>query len=47
MTLDYNIAMAPFIAPDVPVRKVMDSQNRDGNGILCVTYEGNGMPVPP
>lgn len=46
-TLDYSVSMAPYIAPDVFVRKVMDPLNGDGKGILCFTYEGNGMPVAP
>jgi tyrosinase len=45
-TPDYPVMMAPYIAPDVPIHKVMDSANRDGKGILCFVYEGNGMPVP-
>jgi tyrosinase len=45
-TLDYTVSMAPYVAPDVPVRKVMDSVNKNGEGILCFVYEGNGMPVP-
>jgi tyrosinase len=38
MTLDTPIVMG-FAAPDRPVRVFMDTQNRDGKGILCYKYE--------
>ncbi|TLD31915.1 Di-copper centre-containing protein [Venturia nashicola] len=45
-TLEYTVSIAPFIAPDVSVRELMDSRNRNGEGVLCFVYEDNGMPVP-
>lgn len=38
LTLDSPIWMG-FAAPDKPVRVLMDTQNRDGKGILCYKYE--------
>ncbi|KAE9964727.1 hypothetical protein EG328_010254 [Venturia inaequalis] len=47
VTLDYTLHMTPFIAPDIPVRKVVDTLNMDRSGVLCYVYESNDMPVPP
>jgi tyrosinase len=38
LTLDTPIWMG-FAAPDRPTRVLMDTQNRDGKGILCYKYE--------
>jgi hypothetical protein len=45
-TLDSPIYMTPFIAPDEPIRRVMDTKNADGTGILCYEYEDDGHPLP-
>ncbi|KAF2664657.1 Di-copper centre-containing protein [Microthyrium microscopicum] len=46
MTLDYPVEMSEVVAPAVPIRKVMDTLNRDGQGILCYEYEDNGETLP-
>jgi len=38
LTLESPIWMG-FAAPDQPVKVLMDTQNRDGKGILCYKYE--------
>jgi tyrosinase len=38
-TLDTPVYMAPFIANDVKAREVMDTLNRNGEGVLCYNYE--------
>ncbi|KAF2397255.1 Di-copper centre-containing protein [Trichodelitschia bisporula] len=45
-TLDSPVYMTPFVAPDVPIRSVMDVLNEDGSGVLCYTYEDAGHPAP-
>ncbi|KAF2435605.1 Di-copper centre-containing protein [Tothia fuscella] len=40
-TLDSPLYMTPFLAPDLPVKAVMDTENKDGSGILCYKYEDN------
>jgi hypothetical protein len=37
--LDDPMYMSAAVAPDLPIRLVMDTQNRDGKGILCHVYE--------
>jgi hypothetical protein len=37
--LGSTIYMSTAIAPDLPIRSVMDTRNRDGKGILCYVYE--------
>jgi tyrosinase len=39
VTLDYPVQMSPFTAPDITIRAVMDTLNRDGTGVLCYVYE--------
>jgi len=46
MTVDYPVEMFPWIAPDVPIRKILDTQNKDGRGVLCYKYEEDGQPLP-
>ena len=36
---DDPMYMPAAVAPDLPIRSVMDTQNRDGKGILCYVYE--------
>jgi tyrosinase len=38
-TLDSLMYMSEFIAPSLPTRKVMDTLNKDDQGILCYVYE--------
>jgi tyrosinase len=46
VTMDYPLYMTPFIAPDQPISAVIDTQNRDGSGILCYVYEEDGHELP-
>jgi tyrosinase len=46
MTLDSVLDMYPFLAPNVPARKVMDPLNRDGQGVMCYVYEKGAFDVP-
>lgn len=46
-TLDSPVYMTPFIAPDKPVRQLMDTQNKNGEGFLCYVYEDNPDQKPP
>jgi tyrosinase len=41
-TLETVVDMGEFLAPSVPVRKVMDPINRNGDGVLSYVYTGNG-----
>jgi tyrosinase len=41
-TLDTPVWIG-FSAPDQPVRAIVDTTNRDGNGILCYKYKGRGV----
>lgn len=41
-TLDTSVWIG-LSAPDQPVRAIVDTKNRDGNGILCYKYEGRGV----
>lgn len=43
---NYPVEMSPFIAPTLPISKVLDPLNRDGQGILCYTYSDNGEALP-
>ncbi len=43
--LNSTMEMAPFIGPDRPIREVMDTKNRDGQGILCYVYKEDGQYV--
>lgn len=45
-TLDYPIYMAPYVAPDVIIKDVMDTTNGNGDGVLCYTYEDAGHALP-
>ena len=45
-TLDSPIYMSPYTAPDVKIRNVMDSLNRNGEGVLCYVYESDGHEYP-
>jgi hypothetical protein len=38
-TLDYIIDMGKYMAPGIPIRAVMDTLNRNGQGILYYQYE--------
>ena len=46
VTMDYPLYMTPFLAPDQPISAVMDTQNKDGQGILCYTYQEDGHTLP-
>ena len=35
-----------FIAPSVPIKSVMDTKNKNGEGILCYKYEKETKPLP-
>jgi tyrosinase len=37
--IDDPIEMSPAVGPDLQIRSVMDTQNRDGKGVLCYVYE--------
>jgi tyrosinase len=45
-TLDYPVRMMEEIAPQVPIREVMDTLNRNTQGILCYEYLESGETVP-
>jgi len=43
--LNYTVFMIEKLAPQIPINKLMDSENRNGQGILCYKYQENGQPT--
>jgi tyrosinase len=46
VNLTYPIYFAPFIAQDVTIEAVMDTEDKNGKGVLCYIYEDAGHPLP-
>jgi tyrosinase len=45
-TLDSTVQLAPFAAPDVAIRDLMDSINENDEGVLCYVYQDTGHENP-
>ena len=45
-SLDDILDLPSFIAPSVPIKSVMDTKNKNGEGILCYKYEKETKALP-
>jgi tyrosinase len=43
--LNYPVFMIDELGPQVPIYKLMDTKNKNGQGILCYEYQENGQPT--
>lgn len=43
--LNYTVFMIEELGPEIPIYKLMDTKNENGEGILCYEYQENGQPT--